>query len=287
MMVLSVHLSAQTKDVSLSKAEREDLAKQQLDNKEYDKSIENYNILINQDTNNAYYFNQRGLSYYNQGNMKKAKENFTMATLYSEKNGTYWANLSAVYNNLNDDKKSYETALKALLYDKSELSIFNAGSAANNYNMLDKGIEILTNVGEFYHNDQEELLARLYNKKEDYEKSVEHYQVFFKNYSSDASTVPFKMIDDKRIYFFSLIGMLYNDANNGRQFNNKTELADTFWEVVNATGYQYEEKFVASATEWMRFAIKGDPSYKSFFSGLSSKIKNPEKQKEYITSLQP
>lgn len=283
-LFISTEVSAQAS--KLSTEDREVLAKSQLDDKQYQQSIANYDILINENANNAYYFNQRGIAYFSLKNMKKAKENFVMATLYSNQNSTYWANLSAAYNNLNDNKRSYDASLKALQYGKSELSIFNAGSAANNYNMLDKGIEILTNPGEFYHNDQEELLGRLYYKKENYDKSVEHFSTFFKNYNADDSTVLFIMEDEKRTYFFALVGKLLMDVNSQKKYDYKKELADTFIEVVNAKGYQYEGEFVASSAEWMRFVLKADPNYKTFFVGLADKITNDNKKQEYIKSLE-
>lgn len=276
-------LSSQTK---MSKEEREQLAKTQLDNKQYENSIANYTILINGDSNNAYYFNQRGLSYYNLGNMKKAKENFSMATLYSDKEPTYWTNLSAVYNNLNDDKRSYETAIKALQYGKSQLTIYNAGSSANNYKMLQKGIEILTNVGEFYHNDQENLLASLYYKLEDYDKSIDHYEIFFKNYNPESSSVAFNILTEKRMYYFAMLAKCLEDVRQNKTFNKKDALENTFTELVNAKGYSYEEKFIESSAEWMRFIVKSDASYKIFFVKLANNIKDKTKQDNFLQLLE-
>lgn len=279
----SCSLSAQTK---MNKEEREQLAKTQLDNKQYENSIANYTILINEDSNNAYYFNQRGLSYYNLGNMKKAKENFSMATLYSDKEPTYWSNLSAVYNNLDDNKQSYETAIKAFQYGKSQLTIYNAGSAANNYKMLQKGIDVLTNVGDFYHNDQENLLASLYYKLEDYDKSIAHYEVFFKNYSSEDSSVAFNILTEKRMYYFALMAKCLEDVRQKKIFNKKEALENTFAELINGKGYSYEDKFVESSLEWMKFIVQYDASYKAFFVKLADDIHDKTKQEKYRQLLE-
>ena len=79
----------------------------------------------------------------------------------------------------NENQKAYETSVKALKYGKSSLTIFNAASNANNVNRIDEAFSILDDAGSFRTNGMEDLYARLYSKKNDYDKSIQHFEVFF------------------------------------------------------------------------------------------------------------
>ncbi|MFW2136999.1 tetratricopeptide repeat protein [Chryseobacterium sp. TY4] len=269
------NVSAQEK---MSKDDRENLARQQFDDGEYQKSLTNYNILLKDDENNASYLNGRGLAYFRLGNYQKAKQNFAMATLFSQKDATIWSNLSAAYNNLNENEKAYETAVKALRYGKSALTVFNAASNANNVERLDEALSILDNAGEFRTNAMEDLYARVYSKKNDYHNSIKHFEIFFKNFD-DNDKITFNVLSEKRSYFFALMGKLADEAATSPPKDNAL-LKELFEELANSTGYEFDSKFALHSSYEMIRAIKKNSAYREYFLEFVKLIK--DKDKAYI-----
>ncbi len=269
------NVSAQEK---MSKDDRENLARQQFDDGEYQKSLTNYNILLKDDENNASYLNGRGLAYFRLGNYQKAKQNFAMATLFSQKDATIWSNLSAAYNNLNENEKAYETAVKALRYGKSALTVFNAASNANNVERLDEALSILDNAGEFRTNAMEDLYARVYSKKNDYHNSIKHFEIFFKNFD-DNDKITFNVLSEKRSYFFALMGKLADEAATSPPKDNAL-LKELFEELANSSGYEFDSKFPLHSSYEMIRAIKKNSAYREYFLEFVKLIK--DKDKAYI-----
>ena len=267
----------------MSKDDRENLARQQFDDGEYQKSLSNYNILLKDDEKNSSYLNGRGLAYFRLGNFPKAKQNFALATLYSEKDATIWSNLSAAYNNLNENQKAYETAVKALKYGKSALTVFNAASNANNVDRLDEALAILNDAGEFRTNSMEDLYARIYSKKNDYDKSIEHFETFFKKFD-DNDKLTFNILTEKRSYFFALMGKLADEAGNTKPKENPL-LEGFFEELVNNSGYEFDNNFILHSSYEMIRAIKKNSAYKNYFLEFVKLVNNQDKAQILLNEL--
>ena len=154
--------------------------------KQYNASIQIYNLLLSKNPKNSFYLSNQGLNYFKLNDFKKTKENFRLSILYEDSDNKEslainYSNLSACFLELNEFTKGYEYALKAYHLDKNDSTIlWNVASLANNVQDYKKVIEILNNASIDKHNDFNSLYGTAYLSLGENEKSINYYEIFLK-----------------------------------------------------------------------------------------------------------
>lgn len=278
LLCLSGFLSAQ---VSTMVSEKVNSAKNDYQNGNYRASAKAFTDLLKNDYKNTYYLNYAGLAYFGLKDYENAKKYFALATLYSDKDALTWANLAAAYNNLGEHQKAYDASVKALKFGKTSQTIFNAASNANNINRLDEALAILDNAGTDFEPDMECLYARIYYKKNNFKKSIEHFKVFFENLNDDVTV--FNILNEKRIYFFALISDM--DNNVVPKFDNKNLTEQLFYNLVNTSNYDLSEEFITDTTSVMQYVTQQNSAYLDYFLKYENLIKNPVTKEQFHSLL--
>src|SRR5690242_8927126 len=68
----------------------------------WDKMIEDADLVLTKDSQNPYGWNYRGVGYYHKSDFKMAIECFSKSIQYKDQDGVFWLNRGCAYYNLED-----------------------------------------------------------------------------------------------------------------------------------------------------------------------------------------
>ena len=189
-----------------------------MDKQEYQKALDIYEKLLQQENTNPQYLTQSGVANFRLKNFEKAKEKFRMATLYAEGNELYLSNLSAAYSNMNENQKAYEYAIQALNVKATALTVYNAMANANNIHKYDETFRLSIKYPHLKTKNQFNYVIGLahYHSKH-YQDANNFLATYLNNLDAEDSIIN-TYNQAKIIYFNSLCCQWVNSMIYGQDF---------------------------------------------------------------------
>ncbi|WP_405351194.1 tetratricopeptide repeat protein [Fusobacterium animalis] len=261
------------------------------------KEIEDYTKKIEEDPNNASYYNNRGIVYSNLEDYEKAIQDYNKAIELEPNDASYYNNRGTIFTNLEKYEEAIQDYNKAIELEPNDASTyFNRSIAFANLNNYDKAIENLNKTIELNPNDDSAYFNRgtAFTNLSNYEKAIKDLNKAIELNSNNASYYNYrgslyinqgnydKAIEDFNraielnpifAFAYSNLGNLYNNLNNYdkaiENLNKAIELDHNFSDAYNIRGITYvnQEKFDEAINDFNR-AIKLNPNDKEYYYNL-------------------
>ena len=145
--------------------------------KEYQKAIEDYNKAIELNPKESLYFYNRGISYYNLKEYEKTIEDYNKAIELNPNNASYWNNRGNTFYNLKEYQKAIEDCSQAINLEPSYISYTYLAKIFYTLKKYDNALENCDKAIEL-HPEFSVLFTnrgKVYSKLKKYKESIKDY----------------------------------------------------------------------------------------------------------------
>ena len=248
--------------------------------KEYEKAIEDYNKAIELEPSNAFYYNKRGNVYYHFKEYEKAIEDYNKAIELDPSNASYYNNRGNVYYRLKEYEKAIEDYKRAIELNPNYISVYNSnGLAHSSLGEYKKAIDEFDKAIKLNPNN-----AFYYNNRGFAYGELEKYQEAIEDYDKAIE------LDPKNAFYYFIRGYAYGELEKYQEaikdYDKAIELDPKNDSYFNSRGTIYNNLHEYNkAIEDINIAIKLNPKNASYFNNRGTIYNNLHEYNKAIEDI--